>query len=75
MWKRKTLHSPSIAAKRLAKISSLELPSWADQTLFSLNQALSLWGKEREPFQLEEAIHTSKILTEVLEEIQRRNAL
>jgi hypothetical protein len=59
--------------KRVEKIATPDLASWADQTLFSLGRGITQWQRNGEEFHLEEAEASAEALLVVVREIRRRS--
>lgn len=66
---------PEKVAKRVAKIPTAELSSWAEQALFELGRCLSLYEKHRETYYLDEALAGAEAAHAVISELHKRNVL
>lgn len=58
--------------KRVEKIPTADLNSWADQALYSIGRDLSQYQRNREAFRLEEAETSAEALLAVIREIRSR---
>lgn len=59
---------------RVAKLSTADLVSWAEQALYGIGRSLSIWQRSPEQAEmLEEARIGAEALHVVLEEIKARN--
>lgn len=59
--------------KRIEKIETSELLKWVDQALFGIGRNLNDWFRSSEYIYLEEASTASDALSEVINELIRRN--
>lgn len=62
-------------AKRVAKIPTAELSSWAEQSMFEINRCLSAYEKTREAYYLKEALTGAEAAHAVLDELYRRSVV
>ena len=63
---------PEKIAKRVARISSYELTTWADQSLYELGRLLSIYERVRTPEAMKELITGVEALHAVIEELNKR---
>lgn len=63
---------PEKVAKRVSKIPTGELETWAEQALTEIGRCLSKYGKAREKVYLDEALAGSEALHAVIDELHRR---
>lgn len=75
--KNKTWNKPfsEKVAKRVSKIPTAELSSWAEQSMFEINRCLSAYEKTRESYYLQEALMGAEAAHAVLDELYRRSVL
>jgi hypothetical protein len=63
---------PEKIAKRVARIGTIDLTMWADQSLYELGRLLSIYEKTRTPEAMKELITGVEALHAVVEELNRR---
>lgn len=66
---------PEKIAKRVSKIPTADLSSWAEQSLFELGKCLSLYEKSRETYYLNEALTGVEAAHAVINELHKRHVL
>ena len=66
---------PEKIAKRVAKIPTADLASWADQSLFELGRCLNMYEKTREIYYLNEALMGVESANAVISELHKRAVL
>lgn len=74
MWTKKKEQEISKIQKRVDKIPTGDLASWADQCLVTIDRNLAEWKRSSDPLALEEAVMGSEALHVVISTIQRRNS-
>jgi hypothetical protein len=63
---------PEKIAKRVARISTGELPTWADQTLYEMGRLLGIYERTRTPEAAQELATSAEALHAIIEEINKR---
>jgi hypothetical protein len=63
---------PEKIAKRVSRIPSADLTTWADQTLYELGRLLSIYERVRTPEALKELLISTEAFHAVVEELNRR---
>lgn len=58
--------------RRLSRIATSDLPSWAEQCTFEIGRCLRLLATEPTPTLYEDALLASETLTAIIQEMQRR---
>ena len=66
---------PEKLAKRVTKIPSDQLLSWADQAMFEISRCISEYEKNRDEIYLIEALNGAEALHAVINESYRRNVV
>ena len=62
-------------ARRVAKIPSNSLSSWAEQSLNEINRCLAKFESTREQIFLDEALAGAEALNAVISELHKRNTI
>ena len=60
------------AERRVARMSTQELPGWAESALVDTGRSLGAWRNHGEAVNLEDAIVGAEALSAILRELQRR---
>jgi len=63
---------PEKIAKRVSRIPTADLTSWADQTLYELGRLLSIYERNRTPEAIKELVTSTEALHAVIEELNKR---
>jgi hypothetical protein len=63
---------PEKIAKRVSRIPSADLTTWADQTLYELGRLLNIYQRVRTPEALKELVISAEAFHAVVEELNRR---
>ena len=63
---------PEKIAKRVARISTMELTVWADQSLYELGRLLSIYERVRTPEAVKELVTGAEALHAIVEELNKR---
>lgn len=61
--------------RRVSKIATTDLASWAEQSLNEINRCLSKFESTREKFFLDEALTGAEALHAVVSELHKRNSI
>jgi alpha-beta hydrolase superfamily lysophospholipase len=59
-------------SKRVSRIPSADLTTWADQTLYELGRLLNIYQRVRTPEALKELVISAEAFHAVVEELNRR---
>jgi len=59
-------------SKRVAKIPTMELEQWAEQSIYEIGRCMSAYAKQRESVFLEEALLGAEALHAVVNELKTR---
>jgi hypothetical protein len=63
---------PEKIAKRVARIPTMELTVWADQTLYEMGRLLGIYERVRTPEAVKELVTSAEALHAVIEELNKR---
>ena len=65
---------PEKIAKRVARIPTYDLTTWADQSLYELGRLLSIYERNRTPEAMKELVTGAEAFHAVVEELNRRTS-
>jgi hypothetical protein len=63
---------PERIAKRVARIPTPDLTTWADQTLYEISRLLGIYERSRTPEAVKELVTSTEALHAVIEELNKR---
>jgi hypothetical protein len=63
---------PEKISKRVSRIPSADLITWADQTLYELGRLISIYQRVRTPEALNELVISAEAFHAVVEELNKR---
>jgi len=63
---------PEKIARRVSRISTYDLTSWADQSIYELGRLLSIYERTRTPEAVKELVLGAEALHAVIEELNKR---
>jgi len=63
---------PEKISKRVSRIPSADLITWADQTLYELGRLISIYQRVRTPEALKELVISAEAFHAVVEELNKR---
>lgn len=59
--------------RRLSKVATSDLPSWAEQCTFEIGRCLVRLAEDPDPVLFEDALLASETLTSIIAEMQKRH--